>query len=193
MNAEQARIKNIIDMAIGFSAMTRVFEKNSIAKISAKVEDTLTQIASSESEQDFQKLHHNFCLWFTKNIKTAEREKDGVVSKKSNFASYGQGAKILDVALQVFVHYCHLPSPEVADGIKKWLNSAVDTKMMRYLKEQPYVGASSIRATTIEQVDENTYAMLQRLVCSDINGKFAGSILPVEWDDIMWRKLNKKT
>ena len=189
--AEEAKTKNIIDMAMSFSAMTRVFEKKAAIKIEKELEKILPQITSAKSKQDFDKCHRSFCQWFEGSIFTAERKNKNRTIKPSGHTSYGQGAKVLDVALKVYVHYCNLPSLEVADRIKKWLNPAVDTKMMGYLKDKAYAEASSIRATAISHVDENTYAVLQRLVYEDINGKFAGSILPVEWDDIMWRRLNK--
>ena len=191
MNAKQAKIKNIIDMAIDFTAMTRVFEKHSVSKIRDKLEGVLPEICCATSEDDFRSHHHNFCWWFAQNVKTAERKKGDLIIKSSTSASYGQGAKVLDVTLKVFVHYCHLPSPEAAEKIKKWLNAAIDTRMLKYLTAMPDAKASLVRATTVEQVDENTYTALQQLVRRDINKTFAGSIFPVEWDDIMWRQLNR--
>ena len=44
----------------------------------------------------------------------------------------------------------------------------------------------------LEDVDEKTYADLQKLVRKDIKDRFQNSILPVQWDDIIWRKLNNK-
>ncbi len=190
--AKEVKTKNIVDMAIGFTAMTRVFEKHSSSKLRDELKSVLPKICCVTSEDDFRSHHHNFCRWFAQNIKTAERKKNGFIIKSSNPASYGQGAKVLNVVLKVFVHYCNLPSPEAAEKIKKWLNAAVDTKMMKHLKDMPNTEASSIAATSIEQVSENTYTILQKLVWSDINKTFAGLILPVEWDDIMWRRLNRR-
>ncbi len=188
--AKEVKTKNIVDMAVGFTAMTRVFEKRSMSKIKDKLESILPEICCATSEDDFRSRHHNFCQWFAQNIKTAERKKGELIIKNSTSASYGQGAKVLDVVLHVFVHYCHLPDPETAERIIQWLNSAIDTKMMGYLKRLS--GGDAVNATSIEQVNENTYMILQRLVWRDINKTFAGSILPVEWDDIMWRRLNRR-
>lgn len=195
MNSDEAKHKNIIDMAFGFSAMTRVFEKRSTAKIVNRLDETLSQIASLKNGKEFQNLHDDFCRWFAQNVKTAERKNKNGTIKPSMPASYGQGAKVLDVALKVFVHYCNLPSPVAAEKIKKWLNAAVDTKMMKHLKEMPNAEASSIAATSIEDVDEKTYATLQSLVRKDIienKVEFPNTNYPVEWDDIMWRRLNSK-
>lgn len=178
MNAEQAKLKNIIDMAFGFSAMTRVFEGGSDTCIEKELADVLPRIASAKSKEDLDKCHHSFCQWFTQNSKTA---------KKSSPASYGQGAKVLNVVLKVYVHYCQLPAPETAEKIKKWLHAAIDTKMLKHLKEYD----KGIPDSEAKVVDKGTYGVLQRLVRMDINRKFSDQVLPVQWDDIMWRKLNK--
>lgn len=188
---EESKRENIIDMAWGFSAMTRVFEKKSTGKIVSKLALTLLQIASLKDNTEFQNLHDNFCRWFANNIRTAEREKAGVVIKESANASYGQGAKVLDVTLKVYVYYCHLPDPISADRTSKWLHAAIDTKMLKYLRTRPGSGESSIQATTIEDIDRETYTKLQELVREDIKGKFSNHIIPVQWDDIIWRQLNR--
>ena len=186
MDIEGVKKENIIDMALGFSAMTRVFEKKSTEKIVSKLALTLSQIAALKDNTEFQNLHDDFCRWFVNNIKTAERKKDRVVIKESTYASYGQGAKVLDVALLVYVYYCPLPDSIAADRTSRWLHAAIDTKMLKYLK------GSDIQATTIEDIDSETYIKLQELVREDIKGKFSNHIIPVQWDDIMWRQLNKK-
>jgi len=190
--AKEVKTKNIVDMAIGFTAMTRVFEKRSVSKIKDKLESVLPEICYATSEDNFRSRHHNFCQWFAQNIKTAEHKKGELIIKNSTSASYGQGAKVLDVVLKVFVHYCCLPSPEAAEKIQKWLNAAVDTNMMKHLKSMPNAEASSITATSIEDVTEKTYHRLQELVREDIEHNFQSPILPVEWDDIMWRRLNRR-
>jgi len=179
-------------MAFAFSAMTRVFEKKSTEKIVTRLDLTLSQITSLKNVRDYQNLHDDFCQWFAKSVRTAERNKKDRTVKYSTSASYGQGAKVLDVALKVLVYYCQLPDPETAKRTIKWLNAAIDTKMMRHLKSIPNAEAPSIIATSIEDVTERTYHRLQELVRDDIEHNFQSSILPVEWDDIIWRKLNNK-
>lgn len=190
MDIERVKRENIIDMAWGFSAMTRVFKKKTTNKIVSKLALTLSQIALIKDNTEFRNLHDDFCRWFVDNIRTAERKKDGVVIKESTHASYGQGAKVLDVALKVYVYYCHLPDPETAKRITQWLNSAIDTKMMAYLKG--LAEGKEVSATSIEQVkDEDTYTKLQALVHKDIERNFPIGTLAVQWDDIKWRELNK--
>jgi hypothetical protein len=191
MDVEQAKLMNVVDMAFGFSAMSRVFEKGSTRKITNKLNELLSQIASVNNYIEFKNLHDDFCRWFQDNIKTTERKKNGVVIKKSGAASYGQGGKVLDVALKVYVYYCHLPDVRTANQMVNWLNAAVDTKMMNHLKEAAGLEASLVEATSVEDVDAKIYADLQRLVRKDIKNNFQSSILPVQWDDIMWRQLNK--
>lgn len=190
MNAEQVKIRNIIDMAFGFSAMTRVFKEESTEKIVNKLNEAVSQITYLKNEKEFANFHDGFCLWFIDNIKTAQRTKRDGTKKPSCTASYGQEAKVLDIALKVYVYYCHLPDPETAERITQWLNSAIDTKMMVYLKGLP--GGDVVNVTSIEQVNENTYTNLQALVRMDIECNFPTRILPVQWDDLMWRKLNDK-
>jgi hypothetical protein len=190
MDIELVKRENIIDMAWGFSAMTRVFEKKATRKIVSKLALSLPQIAAIKDNAAFRNLHADFCRWFVDNIRTAERKKDGVVIKESAPASYGQGAKVLDVALKVYAYYCHLPDPETAERIIPWLNSAIDTRMMAYLRG--LAEGRVVRATSIEQVkDEDTYTKLQALVHKDIERNFPIGTLAIQWDDVKWRELNR--
>ncbi len=193
MNPDEAKRQNIVNMSFGFGAMTRLFKQGEREKIISELGVRLPKIASSKDDKEFRKQHDDFCCWFKDNIKTAERKskRDGLVIKKSNRASYGQGAKVLDVALKIFVYYCQLPDLKTAKQTMGWLNAAIDTKMMKYLKKMPDSESSSIEATSIEDVDEETYAELQKLVHKDIKQQNF-RILPVQWDDIMWRRLNNK-
>jgi len=189
---DEIRVKNIIDMAMGFTAMTRVFKDSSSDIIKDELWTTASELRTVTSKHAFDKLHDSFCQWFMENVQTSGRIKDGTIIKCSVPASYGHGAKVLDVVLKVLVDYCGFPGQETAAKLKPWLNSAIDTKMMNYLKKLPYKEALNIPASTIEQVNKATYNRLQYLVRRDIEDTFKGSILPVDWDDILWRYLNKK-
>lgn len=190
-NPDEAKRKNIIDMAFGFSAMTRAFETKSTEKIVKKLNEILPQIASLKNDKEFENLHDDFCKWFHANIKTAERKKSGIIIKESGPASYGQGGKVLDVTLKVYFYYCHMPELKTADQIVKWINAAVDTNMIKYLKKVAGEVSPLIEVTAVEDVDAKTYADLQKLVRKDIKDNFQNSVLPVQWDDIMWRCLNR--
>jgi len=190
MDAEQAKLRNIIDLAFGFSAMTRVFEKGSTGKIVNQLNEVLSQLSYLNNEREFADFHDGFCRWFVRNVKTAERTKRDGTKKPTGAASYGQGAKVLDVVLKVYVYYCHLPDSDTSKRMTQWLNPGIDTKMMGYLKGLP--GGKGVSATSIEQVDKNTYIKLQVLVRKDIEASLPTGTLPVQLDDIKWRELNKK-
>src|SRR5271157_2522286 len=96
--ASQIKIKNVIDMAIGFSAMTRVFEKGSKQKIAGKLEYSLGLLSGVDSKGDFEKIHSEFCEWFVKNICTSKKDLE---NKNSKAASYGQAAKLFNIAAKV--------------------------------------------------------------------------------------------
>ena len=188
--AEEARLRNIIDMAMGFSAMMRLFAEGSKRQLHEKILATAREVFEAESERDYIAIHSRFCIWGIASVMRAEREKNGVVTKKATHASYGQMAKTLDVALSVAIYYCHLPDCVKSQELSPWLNSAVDTKMMAMLRRcypkdlQPW-------PRTIEQVDSAAYAAIQKLVRRFIEEVHKGSITPAQFDDIYWRLLNK--
>jgi hypothetical protein len=183
--ALEAKKKNIIDMALGFTAMMRLFQKESDDLIKEHLAHTLRELEEIDSEEKFKGLHESFCEWFTQTIKLA---KDGEA------ASYGHGAKVLDLALKVYVYYCRMPNPEKADYLDPLLNGAIDTPILRHLlgmvKTDDGKGLTP-RLWNIKAVDRDTYDTLQKLIRSDIADSFAGQIWPVQYDDIMWRRLNR--
>lgn len=181
--AASIKIKNIIDMAITFTAMTRVFAKGSKPKIAAKLERSFGLLAGVAGQDDFEKIHAEFCEWFAKNISSSKKERHA--------ASYGQAAKVFSIALKVYVYYCNLPDPETSARLLPWLHAGVDTKMMNYLK-QHYPDAK-IKAATIEAVGKLEYVALRKLVAKDIETNFENRILPVHYDDIMWYCFNRPT
>ena len=103
VTTEEAKLKNIIEMAVGFTVMKRVFEKRATTTIKDKLYEILQDLEKIETIDDFDKMHDSFCRWFVLNIKLA---------KSDGFASYGHSAKVLDISLKVFVYYCGLPDYE---------------------------------------------------------------------------------
>ena len=69
-------------------------------------------------------MHRDFCQWFVKTIKLAKTEEP---------SSYGHAAKVLDLALKVYVYYCKMPSPEKAESLMPRLNGGIDTPILRHL------------------------------------------------------------
>jgi len=167
-----AKTKNIIDMAISFTGMTRVFKPKSSEKIRQKLMETLGLL----DKEDYEKLHSEFCDWLINNITTAS----------GSPPSYGQAAKIFDIAMKVIVSYCHLPEFSVASRIKPHLHCAVDTKIMLELKRDYHFGKGLF---TLSQVKKRHYDEFQN--CLNSEAKKANRSA-VDYDDILWRKLNRE-
>jgi hypothetical protein len=188
--AEKVKIQNIIEMAVSFTAMGRVFEKGSTEKMKAKLNNCVEEFLNLSTKEEYQRKHKEFCEWFTTNIKTAERKKDGRIIKRSQYASWGQAAKVIDIALKVCIYYCNLPSAEVSSKIIPWLNGAIDSRILDDFKKR-YNSSIISQASTIEDIDKATYEKLQQIINTDIEKSFNGEIFAVQYDDIKWRELNR--
>jgi hypothetical protein len=187
--ANDTKRLNIIDMSLTYTAMMRVFAVGSkvrIAKQFAIFCETLRDVKSAEL---YETHHKTFCAWFVANIKTAEKSLKNKKTKISAPASYGQAAKVLDIAAKVYVHYCNMPDPTTAPKILPFLHGAIDTPILDHLKES--FRNVVIDAATIEGINEDGYKILQGLVRRDIQRRYDGKILPVAYDDIMWNQLNR--
>ena len=205
---EETKRKNIVEMAIGFTVMMRVFKKGSINLIKGKLADFLFyELEAISTKEDFDRIHNEFCEWFVKNITMATKDEP---------VSYGHAAKVLDIVLKVYVYYCGLPNPEKAQCFLPFLNSGIDNPIFKnlykkYLKDDGYKSndiypyfptlykyflenniplSGIISLTSI--VGKDVYDFLQRLVRLDILRSFKDQILPVQYDDIMWRRLNRE-
>ncbi len=187
-HAEEVKKSNILDMALMFSAMIRLFAKGSKDRIAQQLWETTSELPAINTADDYEHFHKAFCEWFCREIRTAEKTLKNGKTKPSQPASYGQAAKVLDVAFKVYVYYCSQPSADVAARIDPFLHGAMDTAMMKYLTHK--FPETLVRSTTVEHVDEQTYVVLKGLVARDIKMRFHGEILPVQWDDIVWRELN---
>ena len=184
--ASLIKIKCVIDMAIDFSAMTRVFEKRSKQKIAEKLEYYLGLLADIDRKDNFEKIHSEFCEWLVKNVCSSKKDLE---NKNSQAASYGQAAKLFNVAAKVYVYYCHLPDCESNAMLLPMLHAALDNLMMKKLKEK--YPKENIKAQTISDVDKFEYVALQKLVTRHIEDDYKNMILPVQYDDIMWHRLNR--
>lgn len=187
---EEAKLHIIVDIGLSSSAMMRNFVKGTSKTLQSKVLTEVRRLFEAESEEQYRSIHSSLCVWGTKNIITAERRKNGQIIKRSGPASYGQIAKTLDVALKVVFYYCHLPDCERSQLISKWLNAAVDTKMMAMLKGF-HPDDTKSWPTSLEQVDRSAYAMIQENVHKFINERHGGRIIPVQFDDMYWEALNR--
>ena len=170
--------------------MNRLFEHGSKQKIAGKLEGSFGLLAGIDEKTDFEIIHAEFCEWFVQNVFTAEKVLKNKKIKKSRAASYGQAAKVFDVALKVYVYYCNLPDYESAAKLLPMLHSAVDTLMMENLiKRYP---KENIKTETIEAVGKSDYIVLQKMVKQHIEDEFDKNILPVHYDDIVWYRLNRR-
>jgi hypothetical protein len=187
--AQETKTKNIVDMGLAFSAMTRVFSEGSKPRISERLEQLFAGLDRINEKTDYEKVHADFCNWFAQNIRSAERKLKNGRIKASCECSYGQAAKVLDISAKVYVYYCAQPSPETARRLVPMLHGAVDVPIMQHLSSRfPRAG---IRSKTIEQVGWDEYQCLQALLAEEITQDFESQIHPVQYDDIMWRRLNR--
>jgi hypothetical protein len=188
-DAQEVRMRNIVDMALGFTGMTRVFSRGSAAAISERLRQVFARLDCIVKREDYERLHADFCDWFAQTIGTAEKKLKNGRIKLRGASSYGQGAKVLDVAAKVYIYYCGQPSLDVARKLVPMLHGAVDTRMMQYLSTYREAGVAS---KTIEKVDRDEYRKLQSFVARDIEREFQSQIHPVQWDDIVFRRLNRR-
>jgi hypothetical protein len=71
--AERTKRSNIIDMAITFTAMNRVFEEKSKTFIAEELACSLNKLIGVKDSDSFERVHREFCKWFTGRVKTAAR------------------------------------------------------------------------------------------------------------------------
>jgi len=181
--AKQAKKQNIIDMAVAFTAMMPLYQERSGDLIKEKLADLVEGLDRISSDQEFSKMHRDFCQWFVKTIRLAKTEEP---------PSYGHAAKVIDLALKVYVYYCKMPSPAKAESLMPRLNGAIDTPILRHLfkkLEDIYGKSCSRHLWTVKMIDKETYDLLQKVIRQDIRDTFDDNISPVQYDDIMGRRL----
>lgn len=184
--AEQLKLENIVDMGLTFSAMVRLYAKGSKKGLRDQLMAVVRQVFTVGSKEDFVRVHSGFCNKVTEELSLA---------KGKVLASYGQVAKTLDVVLKVAIYYCHLPNCVRAKEISRWLNPAVDTKMMLFLRKYIEQRNGSVDISwprTVKNVNETAYRRVQDGVRKFIEDEHSGKILPIQFDDIYWNKLNRE-
>lgn len=183
--AEQAKKRNIIDMAVGFAGMMPLFQERSADLIKEKLTETFEGLERIGLDEDFKKMHRGFCQWFVRTIKLAKTEEP---------SSYGHAAKVLDLALKVYVYYCKMPSLTKAELLTPRLNGVIDTPILRHLfkrLEEIYGRPSPPHYLwTIKMINAEDYDLLQKALRQEIRDSFDARISPVQYDDIMGPRLN---
>ena len=191
LDLDKIKLFNIVDMGLSFSAMIRLYEKESKRIIRANIMNILEEINLMNSDCQFEEHHESFCDWGVRTIVLAEKVRNGRVIKKIGPASYGQIAKTLDVVLKVVVHYCHWPNIKKSEELCQRLHAAIDNKMMHFLKGH-YPDYFPRWPTSVESVDKSIYKKLQQLVKIFIREKHQNEIRPVNFDDLYWHRLNRQ-
>jgi len=183
--AEQAKRRNIIDMAVGFAGMMPLFQERSADLIKEKLAETFEGLERIGSDEEFNKMHKAFCRWFVKAIKLAKTEEP---------SSYGHAAKVLDLALKIYVYYCKMLSPAKAELLTPRFNGVIDTPILRHLfkRLEGIYGKPSPPhyLWTIKMINEEDYDLLQKALRQEIRDSFDDRISPVQYDDIMGPRLN---
>jgi hypothetical protein len=104
-------------------------------------------------------------------------------------------SKVLDLALKVYVYYCKMPSPAKAESLIPRLNGAIDTPVLRHLfkKLEDTYGKSfpPHYLWTIKMIDKEDYDLLQKVIRQDIKDSFQDKLSPVQYDDVMGRRLDR--
>jgi hypothetical protein len=62
---------NILDMAITFTAMMRVFASESKDRIAKRLYELTSRLHEITSKEDYERIHKEFCEWFCGEISTA--------------------------------------------------------------------------------------------------------------------------
>ena len=183
--AQQAKKRNIIDMAVGFAGTMPLFQERSADLIKGKLAETIEGLERIDSDDEFNKMHRAFCQWFVKTIRLAKTEEP---------SSYGHAAKVLDLALKVYVYYCKMPSLAKAESLTPRLSGVIDTPILRHLfkrLEDIYGKPSPPHYLwTIKMINEEDYDLLQKALRQEIRDSFDDRISPVQYDDIMGPRLN---
>lgn len=185
--AEKAKKQDIIDMAVGFTAMMPLFQESSAGLIKEKLADLFEGLDRIISDQGFDKMHRDFCRWFVKTVRLAKAEGP---------SSYGHAARVLDLVLKVYVYYCKMPNPAKAESLMPRLNGTIDTQVFRYLfKKLEDIYRKPLPphySWMIKMIDKEDYDLLQKVIRQDIRDSFDDKILPVQYDDIMGRHLDRR-
>jgi hypothetical protein len=184
--AKEAKQQSIIDMAIGYTAMMPFFQERSTDLIRKKLAVLFEGLKNVRSDQDFGKIHSDFCQWFVKTVRLAKSMEPSV---------YGHAAKVLDLSLKVYVYYCRMPGPAKAESLMPRLNGAIDTPILRHLfKKLDDIYRESYPPHylwTINMIAKKDYDLLQRIIRQDIKDSFDDNIVPVQYDDIMGLQLDR--
>jgi len=188
----QTKLHVVVDMGLAFSAMMRLFEKGSKNLLHTKIRAELPEFFDAKTQDEFKEAHSELCEWGAEKISLAKTNGDDTKNRKK--ASYGQIAKTLDVVLKVVVYYSHFPNCTKAQRLSEWLNVAMDTKMMAHVRRE-YLKDQEVQSwpKKVDDVhDKETYDHVQETVRRYMKDRHLDKLLPSQFEDILWAKVNKK-
>ncbi|MHA1311122.1 MAG: hypothetical protein ACTSQO_09345 [Candidatus Helarchaeota archaeon] len=166
----EAKVKNIINISLNISTMLRNFSTRSKELILPKLFNTINKMFEMERREDYVELHDEFCKWAIKNIKP-------VKTQTTSRISWGQAAKIIDVATKFVFYYSNIPDQEYAKKVIKWFNSPIDRFMLQTLK---------MNLTSLTNIDKEKYELCQKKIIELIEDYYNNKLYPLEFDDLIW-------
>jgi len=183
---EEMKLHTAVDIGLTVSTMMRLFRRKSKSKdtLHAEIYSELPRFFNAKTPDEFKKIHSKFCSQVMGKIWLAKEKKN---------ASYGQIAKTLDVVLKVVIYYSHFPNCTEAQKLSKWLNVAMDTKMMAYLGHLYHKDSQSWPNKVKDVREKKTYDQVQQTVSKYAKDNHLDEILPSQLEDILWAKVNKKS
>jgi hypothetical protein len=187
--ALSAKYRMVLEMALEFAGMTRVFSKRSERKILPKLQEFMERVAARP--EDYDESHAEFCDWFIKNVTQAAKKqtKNGRGAIPERTSSYGQAAKVLNIVAKVHFYYCQ-PQFETPPSLVPRLHAALDNGMIKRLARR--FRKPELKSKGLNEIDRADYEQLQDLVAEEIRRDFNSEIHPVQYDDIIFRRLNRE-
>jgi hypothetical protein len=175
---EEIKMKNesmqeIIFSSLNFTKMLRVFVTGSNKKIVKKLLQMFPKI------RNYETFHEQFCHWFRRNIKTA---------KSHQLASYGQAAKVIDIAMKYLVYFRNFPNTQIISKLQPKLHCGIDNLILHHHLKKRYSVACR-KVFSLKDIDQATYERLQAYLNEEAVAK---GLLPVDYDERLWKQLKEE-
>ena len=182
----QSTLKNKIEMAFDFTAMQRIFVKDQKGVILGGLEKSYKELFDCNSKDKFERIHTSFCEWFIATIKWWRRK-----GKKQKCAtSWGQAAKVWDIVLKVIVYYCGFPNEEISKKLLPWLHCPIDNALLSKLRKKTSDKPQNLYEISSEDIYRQLLSRIDELI-KEINNYYMIKMLPVQFDDLSFRILNR--
>lgn len=83
----ETRLHVAIDIGLGFSAMMRLFEKNTKSALYKEIYVRLPEFFGAKTPEEFKKKHSELCEWGAKTISLAKTSGDNRKNRKKKPAT----------------------------------------------------------------------------------------------------------